>query len=247
MRGLAAGWSGGREDVWTMHPLRTLPSWILAAAVVATLAGCGKKDVDEAATQSGAPGKQTTTPLPPGHPPVMSTTPGAGSMGGHPGMAATDVPTDGNPVPLKKTGLGSANELQRELKKLADTAAAAAFETAFRQTFTTEKTLRDYATARTALTAFITANPKFAPAYRTLAYADFNLNPADPAASLAEYDTAVALDPLYGEAHYAIAFMCAATGERTKGAEHFRKAMKLGVADERNIGPNFYADMIRAH
>ena len=26
-----------------------------------------------------------------------------------------------------------------------------------------------------------------------------------------------------------------------KGVEHYKKAMALGVPDERNIGPNFYA------
>jgi tetratricopeptide (TPR) repeat protein len=226
-----------------MDTLRGPRNGFLAVAVIAALAGCAKKDADQAKPPTVSEGSGA---LPPGHPPVMNS-PGAGAMGAHPGMAGLDVATDGNAIPLKKTGLGSANELQRELKKLPNAAAAATFETAFRQTFTTEKALRDYATARTALAAFITANPKFAPAYRTLAYADFNLNPADPAASLAEYDKAVALDPEYGEAHYAIAFMCAATGERDKGIAHFRAAMKLGVQDERNIGPNFYSDMMQAH
>ncbi len=201
-----------------MGKRHTRRRWILAAAAIAILAGCAKKDSGDAAPQAGRPG-----------------------------AGAASVPTDGHAVPLKQTGLGSASELQRELRKLSNATAAATFETAFRQTFTTDKSQRDYATARIALADFIMANPTFAPAYRTLAYAEFNLNPADPAASLAEYDKAVALEPEYGEAHYAIAFMCAATGEREKGAAHFRKAMQLGVPDERNIGANFYADVIQTH
>ena len=32
------------------------------------------------------------------------------------------------------------------------------------------------------------SQPKFAPAYRTLGYAEFNLNPAEPTASIGDYE-----------------------------------------------------------
>jgi Tfp pilus assembly protein PilF len=71
------------------------------------------------------------------------------------------------------------------------------------------------------------------------------MNPMEPTTSIGEYEKAVELDPSYGEAHYAIAFMCAATGERQKGVDHYRKAIALGIADERNIGQRFYSDLLQ--
>ena len=41
--------------------------------------------------------------------------------------------------------------------------------------------------------------------------------------------------------------MCAATGELDKGIGHYKKAMALGVQDERNIGTRFYADHLMPH
>ena len=82
----------------------------------------------------------------------------------------------------------------------------------------------------------LATQPRFAPAYRTLAYVEFTLNPNDSQAPLAHYGKAVELDPEYGEAHYAIAFQCAATGDRTRGVEHYRKAMALGGRRRGNIG-----------
>jgi TPR repeat protein len=59
--------------------------------------------------------------------------------------------------------------------------------------------------------------------------------------ALADYKKAVELKPDYGEAHYALAFMYA-MGDREKGVEHFKKAMALGVPDERNLGEKFYSN-----
>ena len=154
-------------------------------------------------------------------------------------------PTDGAEIPLKLTGLGSAAELKREAAKLQDARAAAHFEQAYRLTFTSDPTKRDYHTAEQLLASVVETHPNFAPAYRTLGYAKFNLNPMDPSASLQDYEKAAQLDPSYGEAHYAIAFMCAATGDREKGVDHYRKAMALGVEDERNIGKQFYEDLLK--
>jgi hypothetical protein len=249
--------------------MRRFWSMAVGAALVAgqacLYAGCAKDDVEEArkkmSAQGGAqapgagqeaggdmahgggsaPGEPTG--MPPGHPPM-----GGGGMGGGMGrgpMMGSSGPTDGNAVPLKLTGLGSAAELQRELAKLTDKQAAAHFEQAFRLTFCSDATKRDYAGAASLLEPLLATHPKFAPAYRTRGYARFNLNPTQPGESIADYEKAVQLDPKYGEAHYAIAFMCAATGERDKGVEAYRKSMALGVADERNIGESFYSDLLQ--
>jgi hypothetical protein len=91
----------------------------------------------------------------------------------------------------------------------------------------------------------LAASPNFAPAYRTLAYVEFNLDPSNAELPLEHYGKAVELAPEYGEAHYAIAFMCAATGDRGRGVEHYKRAMALGVPDERGIGQRFYADLLK--
>jgi tetratricopeptide (TPR) repeat protein len=203
--------------------------------VLAFAGACAKDDVEEARKRMA----QTPGAGAPATPPVLPPSPHGGAPPGE-----TTVATDGNALPLKQAGVGSAAELQRELPKLADAAAAASFEQAFRLTFTSNPALRDYPAARALLTEFVNTHPRFAPAYRTLAYVEFNLNPSDAQRPLEYYGKAVDLEPDYGEAHYAIAFMCAATGDRAKGVDHYRKAMALGVADERNIGERFYADLL---
>ncbi len=247
--------------------MRRFWSLAIGAAVLAgatcLYAGCAKKDVEEARKRMSAQGG-TQAPggageaaggvaqggessaggssgtLPPGHPPMG----GMGSGMGSAPMMGSAGPTDGNPLPLKLTGLSSATELKRELTKLPDKQAAAHFEQAFRLTFCSDASKRDYAGAESLLETLIASNPKFAPAYRVRGYARFNMNAMQPAASIADYDKAVELDPKYGEAYYAIAFMCAATGDRAKGYDAYKKAMSLGVADERGIGERFYADMM---
>ena len=58
---------------------------------------------------------------------------------------------------------------------------------------------------------------------------------------------AIELKPDYGEAHYALSFMCAMDpsnqANMAKGAEHFKRAMELGVEDERNLGQRFYPNV----
>jgi hypothetical protein len=53
------------------------------------------------------------------------------------------------------------------------------------------------------------------------------------------YERAVELDPDYGEAHYALAFMLGPT-DRERGAVHFARAMELGIDDERNLRERFF-------
>jgi tetratricopeptide (TPR) repeat protein len=202
----------------------------MAGLVLVVLhAGCAKDNVEEA-RKRGAGGDSPHSGMP--------------GLGG--GLGNSTDPTDGNVIPLKLTGLGSAAELQREVAKLKDENDAATFERAFRLTFTSDKMKRGYSEASKLLSQVTETNREFAPAYRTLAYAKFNMNVTDPSEPVALYQKSVDLDPQYGEAHYAIAFMYTMI-DLEKGVEHYKKAMALGVPDERNIGPNFYAQALETH
>ena len=214
---------------------------MIVAGILHGFVGCAKDDVEEARKkmQEGQPGADA----PMGTNPHAGMNPHSGTMSA-PGVGSSG-PTDGAEIPLKTTGLGSAAELTRALAKLEDSRAAAHFEQAFRLTFTSDPAKRNYHEAEELLASVVASHPEFAPAYRALGYARFNMNPMEPMASLVDYEKAAELDPSYGEAHYAIAFMCAATGEREKGVDHYRKAMALGVEDERNIGAQFYADLLK--
>jgi tetratricopeptide (TPR) repeat protein len=61
-------------------------------------------------------------------------------------------------------------------------------------------------------------------------------------AAMANYQKAIELKPDYGEAHYALAFMYAMS-DLEKGREHLKRALELGVADERNLVDNFYPEL----
>ena len=170
---------------------------------------------------------------------------GAPSGGTDAGAGGAAVASDGAAIPLKVSGIGGAEELERELAKLKDAQAQQRFEKAYRLTFTSDRGQRDYATARDLLSPVLKADPAFAPAYRTLGYAQFNLGDLD--GSMQNYEKAVEVDPSYGEAHYAIAFMMVMPGgDLDRGFEHYRKAMQAGVADERSIGERFYKDRLQS-
>jgi Tfp pilus assembly protein PilF len=55
------------------------------------------------------------------------------------------------------------------------------------------------------------------------------------------YEKAVAADPNYGEAHYALAFMLTQS-DMARARTHFDKAMALGVPDERNLREQFFSN-----
>ncbi len=226
--------------------MRSLRALLVGCVVIA---GCAQDDVEAARKKMAKEGAHVATPSPAPHggPAGSAGGPGGAPHSGAGGGMGMDVsgPTDGNAIPLKLTGSGSAEELQRALGRLSDASHAADFERAFRLTFTTVREQRDYGTARGLLSGITQAEPKFAPAYRTLGYAVFSLNPADAGPALAAYNQAVQLDPAYGEAHYAIAFMHAMTQDRATGLAHYRKAIELGVVDERNIGERFYGDLLK--
>jgi tetratricopeptide (TPR) repeat protein len=156
------------------------------------------------------------------------------------GALGDQGPTDDNPLPLKLTGLNSLEELNRALAATDVAEARVPFEAGYRKTFSADAGKRDYPGAVKDLEAVLVLDPDYAEAYRALGYAKFNMG-FDVNSAMANYTKAVELEPDYGEAHYALAFLYA-MGDRDKGKVHFRKAMELGVPDERNLGPRFYGD-----
>jgi tetratricopeptide (TPR) repeat protein len=208
--------------------------WTGAAFALATLAlsACSQpnstsKTQAQPAAQAAAEGQ-----LPEGHPPMGS----APFMGG--GMKDADGPLDDHSVALKQTGLNSAAELTTGLEGLSDAELRSAYEMAFRYSFSARVAQRNYPEAVNLANKVVSGTPNFAPAYRVLGYALFNTGRQNEA--LAAYQKAVQIDPNYGEAHYALAFMFA-MGDRTQGGEHYRKAMALGIPDERDLGGRFYS------
>lgn len=202
----------------TRNLVREGVSFALLALV---LGGCTKANTQDQAAQQAPAGA-----------------PAAGSapfMGG--GMRDAEGPMDEHAVALKQSGLNSADELAKGLEGLTDPELRSAYEMSFRYSFSGRIAQRNYPESVNLANKVVSGNPNFAPAYRVLGYALFNTNRQGEA--LAAYQKAVQLDPNYGEAHYALAFMFA-MGDQVQGREHFKKAMELGVPDERDLGGRFY-------
>jgi hypothetical protein len=194
----------------------------LAAAALTTFTGCGSNE------KAPLPGAESTSEShAPAHP--TTTQPAA--------PAPTESETEGS-FPLKLTGIGSKAELDRALAKIDDPAVKAQFEHGFRGCFTNDRSARAYADAVPAMESVLARMPDFAPAYRVLAYATFNLD-FDMVGSTRYYEKAVAADPTYGEAHYALSFMLTQS-DLERGRQHFERAMELGVPDERDLAGQFY-------
>jgi len=178
--------------------------------------------------------------LPPGHPPIGDT----GQLPPPPApagpMAATVAAETGVPRPLPLEGSGSIAELRSRLAKIKDTSKHATLEDAFRKVFTIDRGSRDNPGAEAILTPLAQdPDPAVASlAERTLGLVRVNSG-FDQEGAKARYARAIALDPEYGEAHYAMAFMLA-MGDRTQGKVHFDKAMALGVPDNRGLREQFY-------
>ncbi len=207
-------------------PIRSCPVLVLtlslALVALGLHAGCNKSADEGRRVEPPAAGAGGTPPgLPEGHPPI-----GGGE------------PVDPNTLAMRETGSGSLAELERGRGATANTEAAAAYDQGFRLTFTADQDRRDYIQARDLFRKAIALDPKYAEAYRGLAYAEFNIG-FNKDAALLNYKKAIELKPDYGEAHYALAFMYA-MDDVDKGAEHFKKAMELGVEDERDLGTRFY-------
>jgi len=203
--------------------MRRAVLWVLLVVPV-LLWGCGGGKLPEAKEE------EAKVALPEGHPPV----------GGAPPMASSEAgETDGHALPLKLAGVNSAQELEKGLRATQNVEAREAFESGFRKTFTSDASKRDYQGAIPDLERAIALDAAFPHAYRALGYAKFNIG-FNTEAAFENYKKAVDLDPSYGEAHYALAFLYV-TQDLETGAAHFKKAMELGVPDERNLGERFYA------
>jgi tetratricopeptide (TPR) repeat protein len=209
--------------------MRRFSTLVLTAMLIAGI-GCGGGKLPEASKEKGK------AVLPEGHPPLDGSAP---MMGG--GLGATG-PTDGNALPLKLEGLSSAAEMERGKAMTGNAEAKAAFESGFRKTFTSDPQKRDYQGAVQDLDKALGLDPGFAAAYRARGYAKFNMG-FNVDEAMADYLKAVELNPDYGEAHYALAFMYAmpGQGDRAKGEVHFKRAMELGVPDERGLKEKFYS------
>jgi len=154
---------------------------------------------------------------------------------------AMPVPAETGVVrPLPLEGSGSVAELRSRLGKIKDSGKHASLENAFRMVFTVDRGSRDNPGAEVLLTPLTTdPDPAVAAlAERTLGYVRVNSG-FDAEGAKARYTRALELDPDYGEAHYAMAFMFA-MGDRALGKSHFDKAMALGVPDTRELRGQFY-------
>jgi tetratricopeptide (TPR) repeat protein len=151
-----------------------------------------------------------------------------------PGHGAVDESlTDGNPLPLRTTGLGGAGELKKAVERVNGDDAKARFDEAFRRTFTVDKAKRDPEKARELFEALLREQPGLAEAYRGLAYVALSRG-FDMRSAREYYGKALEVRPDYGEVHYALAFLYAGD-DREKGAEHLRKALELGMTDEQGL------------
>ncbi|MBM4386623.1 MAG: hypothetical protein FJ088_02730 [Deltaproteobacteria bacterium] len=156
------------------------------------------------------------------------------------GMAA-GIPanqTDGNAIPLKKDGIGSAAELQKSLETIKDAGAKKMFEEAFRLGFSANRGMRDYLKAGELFEKVASIEKDCAPAYRGLAFVAVNSN-FNEAKAIELYEKAVSIKADYGEAHYALAFMYGMK-DPDKGKKHFEKAMELKIPDEQGLEKMFY-------
>ena len=225
---------------------------IIVAVAMAASAGCSKTGQDGAQ----APMKKIDTKTeglpsataPTGAEPGAATNPhaagmpaqgdphaamgGMGGMGGH-GMVPEASETDGNAVPLKKKGLGSAEELAKALARVQGDDAKKMFEEGFRLTFALDKSLRDISKAKDDYDQILAKQPGLAEAHRGLAYVAISSN-FDVATAEQHYEQALKLRPDYGEVHYALAFLYAQS-DKGKGAEHLKAALAAGIADEQGL------------
>jgi len=196
---------------------------------------------------------QPSQKLPPGHPPIGGNS-ATGLMSDFtkvhaPPMVAAPFANKGSAggagskaqsqAPLKASGAGSSAELDRCLKSFEDDEDKKIFRNAFLNVFHSNRAMRNPGGAEQNLQKLLEKHPKSAEIYRVMGYAAVD-NGFQMARAMRYYKKAIELAPDYGEVHYALAFMYA-MGDRSKGAVHFKKALSLGIKDERGIGPRFYA------
>ena len=139
------------------------------------------------------------------------------------------------PLPLK--GPGSAAELAGRIKKIADGPGAEEtrkeMEELYRSSFTIDRKKRDHARAATLASKLAGNETTAAAAERVRGFLAVSTN-FDTKTARAHYEKAIALEPTFGEAHYALAFLCALNDRKT-GAEHYKSAVKAGVEDTMSL------------
>jgi tetratricopeptide (TPR) repeat protein len=148
-------------------------------------------------------------------------------------------------LPLVLEGSGGLAELTRR-KAMLPSELQASFEEAFRLVFTLDRAKRD-ATRAGAVVATLVASPdKAAQAagHRLAGYLAINRG-FDAPGAIAAYRQAIAVDPDYGEAHYALAFTLAIS-DLEAARTHFERAMALGVPDTRQLRAQFFQDAPKA-
>jgi tetratricopeptide (TPR) repeat protein len=217
-----------------MNTTNCLPSislFVLALAFV--LGGCQSADEGRRIESKGnSPADRA--PHGAGNVPQGDPHAGLGDAHGGAGTGAVDPES----LPLKDTGSGSMAELERARAATKNAEASDCFARGFHLIFTSDMEKRDYAAAKPLFLQAISLDPNFAEAYRGLAYSEFNLG-FNRAAAFENYKKALTLKPDYGEVHYALAFLYA-MDDLKQGGEHFKKAMELGIPDERSLRDRFY-------
>ncbi len=178
-------------------------------------------------------------PLPAGHPPLAGHQHASGSARpASPGMVPRGGAVEkGVALPLPLKGPGSVAELEGRLKRLptgADgEAARKSLEELYRISFTIDRRKRDHARAAT-LADELAANPAAAPAAERIKGFLAVSKRFDTKTARVHYEKAIELEPTFGEAHYALAFLCA-LNDRETGAKHYKSAAEAGVEDTMSL------------
>jgi tetratricopeptide (TPR) repeat protein len=204
---------------------------LIFALATSLLLACSDRGAEETGRDDTAPGGASATDQ------GSSDQPG-GLPAGHPPIGDQVDPTT---LPLRENGSGSLAELERARAATRNQEACRFLERGFHLTFTSDKQSRNYPAARDFFRSAIELDPDYAEAYRGLAYAEFNIG-FNREAAMEGYLKAIEMKPDYGEAHYALAFMYA-MDDLEKGSEHLKKALDLGLEDERNLIENFYPEL----
>jgi len=139
------------------------------------------------------------------------------------------------PLPLK--GPGSAAELAGRIKLIPDGPGAEEtrkeIEELYRLSFTIDRKKRDHARAAT-LASKLASNPlTTAAAERVRGFLAVSTN-FDTKTARVHYEKAISIEPTFGEAHYALAFLCA-LNDRESGAKHYKSAADAGVEDTMSL------------
>ena len=213
--------------------MKTWSVLFLCAAIAAVLAiGCGGGKLPEARSRS-------RPSLPEGHPPV-------GGSGGAPMMGALgdEGPTDDNPLPLKLDGMNGVEELNRALAATEERRGpqSSSRPGSARPSPPTppSATTRGRCRSSRRRSSWTRTSPTPTALWAT---------PSSTSASTCRRG--------HDELHRRRSSSSPTTARRTmrwpsctpwvirsKGTEHFKKAMELGVHDERNLGERFYSERV---